>query len=382
MVARSSTSGPSLRELTREEKLDWLQLARSAGIGPIRFHKLVGRLGSAAAALRALPGMLAAGTVTDVVIASREAAAAELLELEHAGGTLLAALEPAYPFRLRQIADPPPVLSILGDPAVLAAPAVAIVGARNASGNGCLFARTLAAELAASGLVVASGLARGIDTAAHDGALAAGGMTVAAIASGLSVPYPPENAQLARRLAASGALVSERPLDAAPQARHFPKRNRIIAGLSLGVVVVEAAPGSGSLITARLAAEQGREVMAVPGTPLDPRHKGTNQLLRDGASMVESAADVLAVLVPLMTSARRPAEARVPQKPPPATQPPAAGDLAARVEACLGPEPMPLDELVRQCGGNAAEVLDALVDLELGGRIERHPGNRVARRCD
>jgi DNA processing protein len=382
MVARTPASGPPLRELTREEKLDWLQLARSAGIGPIRFHKLVGRLGSAAAALRALPGMLAAGTVTDVVVASREAAEVELLELEDAGGIFLAAIEPDYPFRLRQIADPPPVLAVMGDPEALAAPSVAVVGARNASGNGCLFARTLAAELAASGLVVVSGLARGIDTAAHDGALAAGGKTAAAIASGLSVPYPPENADLARRIAGSGAVVSERPFDAAPQARHFPKRNRVIAGLSLGVVVVEAAPGSGSLITARLAADQGREVMAVPGTPLDPRHKGTNQLLRDGATMVENAADVLAVLVPLMTSARRRPVAKAPPTPAPAPEKQPAGNLAGRVEACLGPEPMALDELVRQCGGNPAEVLDVLLDLELAGRVERHPGNRVARRCD
>jgi DNA processing protein len=382
----------SIRELAAEEKLDWLRLARSGGIGPVRFHRLVQRLGTAAAVLDALPGMIAAGTAPGVEICRRDTALRELAAIEALGATLLAACEPAYPERLRAIADPPPVVTVLGDPAALGRRSVAVVGARNASGNGRLFARALAAELAAAGLAVISGLARGIDTAAHEGALTGAGGTIAVIASGVDVPYPEENAALARRIAAAGAVVSERPLGTAPQARHFPRRNRIIAGLSLGVVVVEAAPGSGSLITARLAAEQGREVMAVPGTPLDPRHKGTNQLLRDGASLVESAADVLEVVRPLLEEPRRiasrsrpAAAAATPPAHAPAhgdTAPLPVGELADRLLEHLGPEPLAIDELVRQCGATVAAVHDALLDLELSGRIDRHPGNRVALRLD
>jgi DNA processing protein len=212
--------------------------------------------------------------------------------------------------------------------------------------------------------------------------LAGRGRTVAVIASGIDVPYPAENAQLAERVVETGALVSERPIGAAPQARHFPRRNRIIAGLSLGVVVVEAAPNSGSLITARLAAEQGREVMAVPGTPLDPRHRGTNQLLRDGATLVESATDVLAALRPQLTAVRSmPVESRSRRLPIEPPDLPGEG-LAARIAQRLGPEPLALDELVRQCESSVAKVQDALLELELGGRLQRHPGNRVALRLD
>ena len=377
-----------VRELSRDGKLDWLRLARCGGIGAIRFHRLVGRLGSAGAALRALPGMIAAGTATDVEVCPRDRAEKELEAIEELGAMLLAACEPSYPQALREIADPPPVLTVLGRIEALAGPAVGVVGARNASGNGRLFATALAAELASGGLTVVSGLARGIDTAAHGGALEAGAATVAVIASGVDVPYPPENAGLARRIAEEGAVVSERPLGAAPQARHFPRRNRIISGLSLGVVVVEAAPGSGSLITARLAAEQGREVMAVPGTPLDPRHKGTNQLLREGATLVESAADVLATLRPLAHARPLPRQraALDPRPPPAGAVAPAAATapdgLAALLAERLGPEPLAIDELVRQCDSTVADVQDALVDLELAGRLERHPGNRVALRCD
>jgi DNA processing protein len=249
-----------------------------------------------------------------------------------------------------------------------------------------MLARSLASDLAAGGLVVISGLARGIDTAAHEGALAAGGATVAVIASGLDVPYPEDNAELMARIAESGAVVTERPLGAVPQARHFPRRNRLIAGLSLGVVVVEAAPQSGSLITARLAAEQGREVMAVPGSPLDPRHRGTNQLLRDGATLVETADDVRSALGPLGSvptpSPARPAPRRAPAPQPPRPSRPAtsatAGDLLDRLHERLGPEPLLVDELIRQCHASTAEVQQALLELELDGRLERHPGNRVS----
>jgi DNA processing protein len=235
-------------------------------------------------------------------------------------------------------------------------------------------------------------LARGIAAAAHEGALAAGAPTVAVIASGVDVAYPSDNAELMDRIATTGAIVSERPLGAVPQARHFPRRNRLISGMSLGVVVVEAAPQSGSLITARLAAEQGREVMAVPGSPLDPRHRGTNQLLRDGATLVESAADVLAALGPLApvpdrrtrsagsteprgiwtTEERKPAP---PQRP---LDPADGADLLGRLCERLGPEPLLVDELIRQCQASTAEVQRALLELELDGRLERHPGNRVS----
>jgi DNA processing protein len=231
-------------------------------------------------------------------------------------------------------------------------------------------------------MVVVSGLARGIDTAAHEGVLAAGGRTVAVIASGVDVPYPPENRALMAEIADSGAVVSERPLGAAPQARHFPRRNRIISGLTLGVVVVEAAPQSGSLITARLATEQGREVMAVPGSPLDPRHRGTNQLLRDGATMVESAVDVCAALGftsdAISAPPKRPARTQspLPEPAPPPPGPP--GDLLGRLQERLGVEPLLVDELIRQCHATTAEVQQALLELELEGRIERHPGNRVS----
>ena len=282
---------------------------------------------------------------------------------------------------------------MLGRIELLAAAGVAIVGARNASANGRMFAKGLASELAAGGLVVISGLARGIDTAAHEGTLAAGGATIAVIASGIDVPYPEDNAGLMARIAETGAVVTERPPGSVPQARHFPRRNRLIAGLSLGVVVVEAAPQSGSLITARLAAEQGREVMAVPGSPLDPRHRGTNQLLRDGATLIETAADVRAALGPFQVA---PKPSRVEPKPrrwaserrPPPTAPPSPvpaaaaattnGELADRVRERLGPEPLLVDELIRQCHASTAEVQRALLELELDGRIERHPGNRVS----
>jgi DNA processing protein len=257
-----------------------------------------------------------------------------------------------------------------------------------------MFAHGLARDLAGAGLLVVSGLARGIDAAAHEGVLAAGAPTLAVIASGVDVVYPSDNAELMERIAQTGVIVSERPLGAVPQARHFPRRNRLISGISLGVVVVEAAPQSGSLITARLAAEQGREVMAVPGSPLDPRHRGTNRLLRDGATLVESAEDVVAALGPLapaphqrtrVAGSAEPqvigrAEERKPPAPPPLPLDPGAtgADLLGRLCERLGPEPLLVDELIRQCRASTAEVQRALLELELDGRLERHPGNRVS----
>ena len=239
-------------------------------------------------------------------------------------------------------------------------------------------------------MVVVSGLARGIDTAAHEGALAADGATVAVIAAGVDIAYPPENAALMARIAAEGAVVSERPLGAVARAKDFPRRNRVIAGLSLGVVVVEAAPASGSLITARLALDYGREVMAVPGSPQDPRHRGTNQLLRDGAHLVESAADVLAILAPLQGRRRTAAAAiaravakAAPSRPEaaPIARPSRPEPLAERLLAALGPAPLAVDELIRECDAAAPDVQAALLELELAGRIDRQPGNRVCLRA-
>jgi DNA processing protein len=370
--------------LSRSERLDWLQLARCGGVGPRTFFKLLRRFGSAARAFAELPRLAAeSGNPERWRRCPREVAEAELEAIAALGAHLLAHGEAAYPLRLAEIADPPPLLTVRGEPGLLAGAAVAVVGARNASASGRVLARNLAAELAGGGVTIVSGLARGIDTAAHDGALAAGGTTVAVLACGVDVAYPPDNAGLLARIVEAGAVVSERPLGAEPQARHFPKRNRLIAGLSLGVVVVEAAPQSGSLITARLAAEQGREVMAVPGSPLDPRHRGTNQLLREGAALVESAEDVRATLGPALAAAprrrsSRPAASGASASPPPRQPPRAHGStLAALICERLGPVPLLVDELIRQCDGRAAEVQRLLLELELAGQIERHPGNRV-----
>jgi DNA processing protein len=375
------------RTLTNAEKLDWLQLCRSGGVGPRTFFKLLERYRSARKALEELPRLAReAGDEERWRRCRRDEAEAELQAILDLGCALIARGEPGYPERLAEIADPPPLLMVRGEVGLLEAPAVALVGARNASANGRRFAHNLAGELAAAGLLVVSGLARGIDAAAHDGALAAGAPTVAVIASGVDVAYPSEHAELMERIAERGAIVSERPLGAVPQARHFPRRNRLISGLSLGVVVVEAAPQSGSLITARLAAEQGREVMAVPGSPLDPRHRGTNQLLRDGATLVESADDVLAALGPFCAAPKRPSsgppEGRARRQSsiaPPAPNPQINGtDVLDQLCERLGPEPVLVDELIRQCRASTAEVQRALMELEVDGRLERHPGNRVS----
>jgi DNA processing protein len=384
------------RALSRDEKIDWLQLCRSDGVGPQTFCKLLRRFGSARRALEELPRLAReAGGDERWRRCRRDEAEAEFAAITELGCALLAKGEAGYPLRLAEIADPPPLLIVRGRAELLGQAALAVVGARNASANGRTFAHGLARELAEAGLLVVSGLARGIDTAAHEGALAAGAPTLAVIASGVDVAYPSENAELMEQIAESGAIVSERPLGAVPQARHFPRRNRLISGISLGVVVVEAAPNSGSLITARLAAEQGREVMAVPGSPLDVRHRGTNQLLRDGATMVESAADVIAALGPLAPApdrrTTRPAataaipastrsEARQrPAQPSLPLDPTVDGaDLIGRVCERLGPEPLLVDELIRQCQASTADVQRALMELELDGRLERHPGNRVS----
>ena len=322
----------------------------------------------------------------DVAIFSRGNADKEMAALARLGARLLCWGEPGYPETLANIEDAPPVLTLLGRGELLTAPIIAIVGARNASANGRRLAHELAAGLGEAGIIVVSGMARGIDAAAHGGALATG--SIAVVAGGVDVVYPEENRGLYRALAERGAVVAELPPGTEPQARHFPRRNRIISGMALGVVVVEAAARSGSLITARFALEQGREVFAVPGSPLDPRCRGTNDLLRSGATLTETAADVTTQLGPLLQGAQPLPPAarrtlRLPFEAPAQPVPPAPiaveGDLDLLVER-LGPTPVAVDELVRQCQLSPAAVATLLLELELSGRIERHPGNLVSLR--
>ncbi|GIX13387.1 MAG: DNA processing protein DprA [Paracoccaceae bacterium] len=279
---------------------------------------------------------------------------------------------PDYPAMLGAIGDPPPVLWALGDPALAARPSLAIVGARNASSLGLRMARMLAEDLGGRGFVVVSGLARGIDAAAHAAALASG--TVAVLAGGLDRIYPEENAGLAARIAERGLLVSEAPMGTEPAARHFPRRNRLVSGLALGVILVEAAERSGSLVTARCALEQGREVMAVPGSPLDPRAAGCNRLIRDGAALIRDAEDVVAALA--LPGPRQDSAPPLPLSAPEA--PPEPEDLVERLAGLLAAAPVDEDALVRATGASPAAVFRALSELDLAGRLERRPGGLVA----
>jgi DNA processing protein len=306
-------------------------------------------------------------------ICSRDAAEREIMRVDKLGARYQIMGKGLYPRLLAELVDAPPLLIAKGDLKLLDRPAVAMVGARNASAAACRFARGLAHDLGSEGLVVVSGLARGIDSAAHDGSLESG--TIGIIAGGIDVFYPPENEERQRAMAERGLVLAEMPPGTEPRARHFPYRNRIIAGMAAGTVVVEAAPRSGSLITARLAAEAGREVMAVPGSPLDPRAQGCNQLIRDGATLVQNAGDVVAELAP--------AASRVAA--PDASFDPAVADepddtLLGVVEELLGPSPAPVDEIIRLSGASAGTVQMALLELDLAGRLDRHAGGKVSLR--
>ncbi len=384
-----SSHAPSLPP---RERLCRLALARSRGIGPRLWARLLDRFGSGERALAELPRLVASGRLPRVVPADPETVAREWARAEALGIRLVLRGEGDYPARLHHLEDPPPVVALAGDPATLRGPAVAVVGARHAGAAGMALARELAAGLAAAGVTVVSGLARGIDAAAHEGSLTVDGRAVAVLASGLDRVYPPEHGPLQARIRRHGLLLSERALGAAPKARHFPRRNRLIAALVDCVVVVEAAERSGSLMTARLAAELGREVAAVPGGPGDPRHRGTNRLLREGAHLVEGAEDVLALLAmsPRSTPPAPPAGPRasasgdgagapVPASAATPAGPPAPGSLCARLRELLGPEPLALDELARAVGRTAGEVREALAELELSEPLEWHAGDRVAR---
>jgi DNA processing protein len=354
------------------ERRAWLKLARTQNVGPATFAGLLGRFGSATAALAEVPRLARRGGAETFSIPGDADIARERDRLETFGGRFLFSCEPDYPAGLAALDAPPPVISVVGRSELLARDMIAMVGARNASALGRKFAGQLAGDLGRAGLVVASGMARGIDTAAHEGSLGTG--TCAVVAGGIDVIYPPENASLYARIKQDGVIVAEMAFGQTPQARHFPRRNRIISGLSRGVVVVEAAEGSGSLITANFALEQGREVFAVPGSPLDPRAKGTNRLIRDGAVLTETADDVVTVLNAQRTGFRDPGGA--------SSGAPfndrEVDTIRTQLVELLGPAPIEIDELVRQVGADAALVLAALLELELACRLERHPGGKVS----
>lgn len=363
--------------LSEAERLDWLRLIRSENVGPRTFRALLNQFGGARAALAALPDLARRGGATRALrVASVEEAERELQAARRLRVSLVALGEPEYPRALQAIDDAPPLLAVRGRPDMLREPAVAIVGSRNASAAGMTFAERLARDLGEAGFIVVSGLARGIDAAAHRGSLASG--TVAVLAGGHDRPYPPENVELLDALVGRGAAVSEMPFGWVPRGRDFPRRNRLISGLVLGVVVVEAARRSGSLITARRALDHGREVFAVPGSPLDPRTEGTNDLIKNGAMLVSRARDVIAALTPMLDKCEeRPME----EAPPlvlPLTPVPTDGDARGDITALLSPTPVAVDELIRWSGAPAPIVLTTLLELELAGRLARQAGGRVS----
>lgn len=356
----------------QDDRLDKLRLIRSANIGPVSYVQLVRRFGSARAALAAIPELAARAGGKAARLASDDDVKREVDAVTRAGARHVFLGDPDYPVLLAEIDTAPPALIVRGDMALTQRACVGIVGARNASAVACRFARELAMGLAREGVTVVSGLARGIDTNAHVGSLDGG--TIGVIASGIDIAYPPENRALQEEIATRGLLIAEQPPGREPLARHFPSRNRIIAGLSTGTVIVEAAPKSGSLITARLANEAGREVMAVPGSPLDPRAQGCNQLIRDGATLIQSVADILETIRPIFGRVAQPVSGY--------TSEPFQGDASdaerADIVGLLSPAPVPVDEIVRQSGSAPAIVQLVLLELELAGRLERHAGGRVS----
>ncbi len=353
-----------------------LRLIRTTGIGPVTYRQLIARFGSADAAIEALPMLAQRGGGRNPRIADAALAEREIVATARLGARYLFLDDSDYPRLLAEIETAPPALIFRGDLTHATRPCIAMVGARNASAAACRFARQLALQLAEEGTTIVSGLARGIDTAAHIGALGAGsnGATIGVIASGIDVAYPPDNTGLQERIATDGLLLAEQPPGTEPKARNFPSRNRIIAGLAIGTVVVEAVPKSGSLITARLANESGREVMAVPGSPLDPRAQGCNLLIREGATLVQSAADILEQIRPFdprLVRSPIDAYAGLPLED-------ATNTDRRRIEALLGPVPVAVDELIRQSHLPPAIVQMVLLELELGGRLERHAGGRAS----
>lgn len=358
------------RPLAASEKRDWLRLARTDRVGGVTFHRLIARFGSAGAAFEALP-RLTGGPVAAPTLKETEA---ELAAIERAGARLVCACEPAYPALLAEIDAPPPVLILKGRSDLLARPCVALVGAREASAAGLKLAAIFARGLGEAGVTVVSGLARGVDGAAHAASLETG--AVAVIAGGLDRPYPPQHATLHDRIAEDGLLVTEAPLGHQARARDFPRRNRVISGLSLAVVVIEAALRSGSLITARSAGDQGRDVMAVPGNPLDPRARGANALLKDGATLVEGPEDVLAAIAAAPRPIRKP---RLGPLFDDADDAAPTGDLGARLATLLSTTPTHVNDLARLLAAPVGAVAAALTELEFDGRAASLPGGYAVR---
>jgi DNA processing protein len=363
--------------LTDAQRLDWLRLIRSENIGPRTLHNLLAHFGSASAAIEAIPDLAQRGGGRAPKLCSLGAAETEMAGLARLGAHLIALGEPDYPAALAATDGAPPLLTVLGETACLDRPTIAIVGARNASAAGRTFAARLARDLGQAGFTIVSGLARGIDSAAHEASVTTG--TVAVLAGGPDRIYPAENEPLLARILGHGAAVTEMPLGWEPRARDFPRRNRIIAGLARGVVVVEAAMRSGSLITARLANELGREVLVAPGSPLDPRCEGSNNLLRDGATLITSADHVIEALAPSLRDdlPRRPPPPLAEEAGPPLSAP-SDTMLRSAILELLGPSPAQPDDIVRLSGAPARLVQLVLLELEMAGRIERQAGGRVS----
>ncbi|MEM8732092.1 MAG: DNA-processing protein DprA [Pseudomonadota bacterium] len=379
---RISSTHPPLPPTTEEDRFAWLRLLRSRRVGVATFHRLMAEHGSAQNALTALPELASAAGLKDYEICPPGVIDAEIKAAKAANARLLCLGSALYPTLLAEVPDAPPLLWAIGEVSLLSKPMIAMVGARNASSLGLRMARALARDLGAAGHVITSGLARGIDAEAHRASLETG--TIAVMAGGVDVIYPSENADLAAEIARNGLRLSEQPMGLEPRSRHFPSRNRIISGLSRAVVVVEAAARSGSLITARDALDQGREVLAVPGHPFDARAAGCNHLIRDGAALIRSADDVLAALPPLVETAALVQEAVQPSLPnlSPPPERPALRQTAKLHQAILdrlGPSPLAEDQLIRDLSSSAQRVSPALVDLELDGHIRRDSGGLLSR---
>ncbi len=375
---------PPLPPTTEDDRISWLRLLRSHRVGTATFYRLLSEHDTAQAALLALPEIARAAGVSDYAVCPPGVAEAEWQRGQNARAQMICISDAAYPAMLRDIPDPPPFIWVMGDPAHLLRPCISIVGARNASSLGTRMAKALASDLSEAGFIIVSGLARGIDTAAHLAAL--GGGTVAVMAGGVDIFYPAENTRLGEDIAKRGARLSEQPMGLVPQARHFPRRNRLVSGLSAAVIVVEAATRSGSLITARNAADQGRDVLAVPGHPFDARAAGSNMLLRDGATLIRSAQDVIEALAPPAPPRALHAEQTPGTLPEPRTRPEAEKRSLAQTARLhslildrLGPSPLAEDQLIRDLGAPAHRVTPALVDLELDGHIQRDPGGLLRR---
>jgi len=366
------TSGLRLDERQRRA---WLRLIRTDNVGPVTFRMLINRFGSAEAALEALPDLARRGGARRVQIPAEEDIEAEIEAARRMGAQFIVMGEMHYPPLLAQVDNPPPLIAAKGDLDLLRRPMVAIVGARNASLAANKLAQRFAVELGRAGYVVASGLARGIDAAAHRGSLETG--TVAVLAGGLDRPYPPENHALFDAIGERGVVLTEMPFGWTPRARDFPRRNRIVAGLSYGLLVVEAAYRSGSLISARLANEMGRLVFAIPGSPLDPRAEGTNKLLKDGAILVTETQDILAAVAPLVGQPLT--SAGTMEEPPDLSTVPDPGESERDlILEALGSAPVGIDEIIHHTGLAPAQVFLVLLELDLAGRIERHPGGAVS----